>query len=116
MSAFRIFFDALSRLRNASSTVGSFLDITRVPLLDRSLRPIPIAPAPPCFRFGPDFNFPNFSSSLVVSKNDKLNTAIFMITASAHYAPQHLTVDCTYCNVCLSSQCCYQAACLVHVY
>ena len=60
MSAFRIFFDALSRLRNASSTVGSLLDITPVPLLDRSLRPIPIAPAPPCFRLGPDFNFPNF--------------------------------------------------------
>ena len=116
MSAFRIIFDALSRLRNASSTVGSFLDIIPVPLLERSLRPIPIAPAPPCFRLGPDFNFPNFSSSLVVSQNDNLNTAMFIITASAHYAPQHLATDCTCYNACLSSQCCCQAVCLVRVY
>ena len=36
--------------------------------------------------------------------------------ASAHYAPQHLAADCTYCNACLSFQCCYQADDLVREY
>jgi integrase/recombinase XerD len=41
--------------------------------------------------------------------------AKLIFSPSSHYAPQHLTADCTCCNACLSSQCCYQAVCLVRV-